>query len=289
MRIRITHTTRYHYHRPVCFGRHRLVLRPREGHDLAIIEHKLQVEPANAITWVRDVHGNVIASVAFAQPADSLVIVNDVLVLRAAPFPARQLHVPFRVEWPPQYDPLETVAVAAYLSPQYPDQEGGLREWLGAHFVPPADDAEGAALSLTRAVYAGIRYRRRMEKGVQSPLETLYLASGSCRDMATLLMETARASGLAARFASGYLHAASSIAGNASTHAWVEVYLPQLGWRGFDPTMGEMVDARHIVTGVSHHPRGVMPVSGTFEGTAADLADLSVAVRTREEAVAPAP
>lgn len=284
MRIRITHATHYRYHRPVSFGRHRLVLRPREGHDLAIVEHRLDIEPAHELTWVRDVHGNVIALVEFSGAAQELTIVNDVLVMRAAPFPARQLHLPFRIDWPPRYDPLEAAPIAACLAPQYPEQEAELRTWLGANFSPVAEDAEGTALLLTRAVYSGIRYRRRLEKGVQSPAETLRVGSGSCRDLATLLMELARASGLAARFASGYLHAASSIAGNASTHAWVEVYLPLLGWRGLDPTMGEAVDARHIVTGVSHHPRGVMPVSGTFDGSAVDLAEHTVAVRTRDEA-----
>lgn len=283
MRVRITHTTRYRYHRPVRFGRHQLVLRPREGHDLAITEHHLHIEPAHAVTWMRDVHGNVIAAVTFAAAASELVIINDVRVLRTAPFPTRQLHVPCRLDWPPRYDPLESAMVNAYLTMQYPDELSGLREWLQAHFSPQSDDAEGSALALAQAVHSAIRYRRRMEKGVQSPQQTLQLGSGSCRDMATLLMEVSRASGLAARFASGYLHAAASLTGNASTHAWVEVYLPQLGWRGFDPTMGKMVDARHIVTGVSHHPRGVMPVSGTFEGSAADFVELHVAVRTQEE------
>ena len=80
--------------------------------------------------------------------------------------------------------------------------------------------------------------------------------------MATLMMEAARLSGVAARFASGYLHGRASMAGHASTHAWAEVYLPTLGWRGFDPTIGGTTTANHIVTGVSTHPRGVMPVSG---------------------------
>jgi hypothetical protein len=69
---------------------------------------------------------------------------------------------------------------------------------------------------------------------------------------------------------SGYLHGTASMAGHGSTHAWTEVYLPTLGWRGFDPTRGERVSTRHVVTGVSNHPRGVMPVSGTFTREAGD-------------------
>jgi transglutaminase-like putative cysteine protease len=98
--------------------------------------------------------------------------------------------------------------------------------------------------------------------------------------MATLLMEAARRSGVAARFASGYLHGRASLAGEASTHAWAEVYLPTLGWRGFDPTIGGTTTANHIVTGVSTHPRGVMPVSGSFTGVSSDCLGLHVTVKT---------
>jgi transglutaminase-like putative cysteine protease len=85
---------------------------------------------------------------------------------------------------------------------------------------------------------------------------------------------------VAARFASGYLHGRASMAGDASTHAWAEVYLPALGWRGLDPTIGDVTGVNHIVTGVSTHPRGVMPVSGSFTGGAGDYLGLRASVRT---------
>jgi transglutaminase-like putative cysteine protease len=100
--------------------------------------------------------------------------------------------------------------------------------------------------------------------------------------MATLVMDAARALGVAARFASGYLHSQASMDGRGSTHAWTEVYLPALGWRGFDPTTGHAVSPRHVVTGVSNNPRGVMPVSGAFIGTASDYDAMQVTVRTEE-------
>ena len=118
--------------------------------------------------------------------------------------------------------------------------------------------------SVGRAIHKSIKYRRRVEKGVQTPTETLAESSGSCRDMATLMLEALRTLGLPARFASGYLDCAASEAGRASTHAWAEAYLPQIGWIGYDPTLGEATSGKHVLLGVSNHPRGVMPVSGTF-------------------------
>jgi transglutaminase-like putative cysteine protease len=102
----------------------------------------------------------------------------------------------------------------------------------------------------------------------------------SVQQFATLLMEAARVQGVAARFASGYLHGRASLAGNASTHAWAEVYLPTLGWRGFDPTIGGPTSTQHIVTGVCTHPRGVMPVSGTFTGAQADYLGFTANVKS---------
>jgi transglutaminase-like putative cysteine protease len=122
----------------------------------------------------------------------------------------------------------------------------------------------------------------KFTKGVQNPAKTLELASGSCRDMATLMMDAARVLGIAARFASGYLDCPASEAGRASMRAWTEFYLPALGWRGYDPTIGEPTSLKHVTTGVSNHPRGVMPVSGMFVGASSDYRELVVQVTTEK-------
>ena len=281
MRLHITHTTTYRYRRPVRFGPHRLVLRPREGHDLRVERMHLDLSPAHQLQWTRDIFGNSVALVEWTEASDTLAIANDVIVdrhLDAAPRASRDHAVP----WPPAYDTLELPVVQAYLGASYPESAGALRAWLDAHPEVQHDDVGTTMQALCEQFFHAIRYQRRLEKGVQLPARTLELGSGSCRDVATLMMDTARLLGVAARFASGYFHCAASMAGHASTHAWTEVYLPRVGWRGFDPTIGTATTPRHVVTGVSSHPRGVMPVSGTFAGRASELIDLQVAVRTEE-------
>jgi transglutaminase-like putative cysteine protease len=131
---------------------------------------------------------------------------------------------------------------------------------------------------LNKEIHQRIKYQRRDEKGVQSPAQTLESGVGSCRDMATLMMESARSMGIAARFASGYLDCAASSAGRASMHAWAEVYLAEMGWIGYDPTIGETTSEKHVVVGVSNHPRGVMPVSGRYLGSSSEYLEMNVAV-----------
>ena len=101
MRLQVEHRTVYRYHQKVRFGRHRLVVRPREGHDLRIERMALAIEPAHHLVWVRDVFGNSIALVDFLDASDTLSIVNDVVVERLLPFPARHLHEPWQVPFPP--------------------------------------------------------------------------------------------------------------------------------------------------------------------------------------------
>jgi transglutaminase-like putative cysteine protease len=120
MRLHIEHTTRYVYERPVRFGRHRLVLRPREGHDLRVERMQLLLEPAHRVVWIRDVFGNSIALVDWLEPADVLTIVNDVIVERLTPFPGRELHEPWRVPFPVRYEPPEIAITGVYQSPVFP-------------------------------------------------------------------------------------------------------------------------------------------------------------------------
>ena len=85
--------------------------------------------------------------------------------------------------------------------------------------------------------------------------------------------------GLTSRFVSGYLHMSDNEAGNASTHAWVEVYLPGPGWKGFDPTSGLITGNQHLPVAVARPPEAVPPVCGSFVGPVGQRPALTVAVR----------
>lgn len=277
-KLRIHHETLYTYTRAVKFGPHRVVLRPREGHDLRVESMKLTTSPKAEIRWIRDVFGNSIALLRFSRAAATLRIVSDIELSRTPPYPHRRQDTrptPF----PPQYDPLEHTVVSAYRALTYPDDAEAVARWVKSVAPKKPRDVEHMIRALNRAIHERIKYRRREEKGVLSPGQTIVGGVGSCRDFATLLLDAARTVGIAARFASGYMESNAAEAGHGSTHAWVEIYLPGHGWRGYDPTAGKETDERHVATGLSNHPRGVMPVSGSFFGKASEFKAMTVAVR----------
>ncbi len=277
--LRIQHRTRYRYAFPVTFGTHRLVLRPREGHDLRVESLKLLVEPKASLSWTRDVFGNSVAYLHFSDSAKELLVSSDVVVRRFFD-PQSPPHLSHVADpYPFTYDELEQGILAGYLAPVYHEDYAAVLRWVSTLPGPGTfPTAEAFAIHLAEVIFESFEYQRREQTGVQTPGETLALGSGSCRDFATLMMESLRCLGIAARFASGYLDCDATRAARGSTHAWAEVYFPKVGWRGFDPTSGKPCGHRHIVTGTSHHPRGVMPISGKFVGPANAYVGLTVGV-----------
>ena len=279
--LQIVHDTTYSYRKAVRFGPHRLVIRPREGHDVRIEEIRVEIEPTFELEWSRDLFGNCVATAHILSPAEHLRIHSEVLLHQTAPFPLRPAQRETRTEFPVQFSEIESAVATAYLATTHPADVAKVKEWVSSVIDPiTLHDAEEIVASIARRIRKTIKYRRREAKGVQSPSQTLAVESGSCRDMATLMLEALRSVGFPARFASGYLVGSASDAGHAATHAWAEAYLPSVGWLGYDPMLGEATSGNHIVVGVSNHPRGVMPVSGTFFDEDKSYLGMKAKVRT---------
>ena len=282
-RLTITHLTEYRYAVPVTLGPHQLLLRPREGHDVRIESSKLDISPAAQVKWHRDVFDNSLAVATFSEPADRLTIASEVVIEHYEEAPLDFLVADYAVNYPFIYGAEERVELSPYEQPAYPNDQDALREWVnGFGFTPGAIETYALLDKMNRAVVDHFTYVKREEPGVQAPSQTLAQHSGSCRDYAALFIEGCRYLGLASRFVSGYLHAPATEAGNASTHAWAEVYLPGPGWKGFDPTIGEVTGARHIAVAVARHPETIPPVSGSFTGPNDASPNLSVDVRVQK-------
>jgi transglutaminase-like putative cysteine protease len=279
--LRITHQTTYRYASAVAFGPHRLVLRPREGHDVRVEDMALEISPAYDLQWTRDIFGNSIATVFPLGTAEELRIRSSVVLRQTTAFPRRSAPSSSALPFPLHFSTLELPVITGYQQTSFPSDQAVVGRWVGETFPDLLQrDALEVLYLINTTFKAKFGYRRRDEKGVQTPAETLAGMSGSCRDLATLMLETLRIVGFPARFASGYLDCSESLAGRASTHAWAEAYLPDFGWMGFDPTIGEPTSEKHVVTGMSAHPRGVMPVTGTYFGKAGLYLGMEVAVKT---------
>ncbi len=282
--LTIHHKTEYRYAHPVAFGEHRIMLRPRDGHDLRMLTGKLEIAPPPmSLRWIHDVFGNSVAIATFDERAEALTFTSTSTVEHN---PADEF-APTADDpayfYPFLYNNDEFPDLVQYIAPQYGDPDGELSAWA-RNFL----DGEGPTptynilAGMTHGIRAQFTYRKRHEQGTQHPLDTLQTRSGTCRDYALFMIEALRRLGIAARFVSGYIFIpgdrAHGYVGGGNTHAWVQVYLPSAGWIEFDPTNG-IVGTRDLVrVAVARDPRQAIPLHGTYLGSADAFVGMEVSI-----------
>jgi transglutaminase-like putative cysteine protease len=276
-RYKILHRTYYNFTGEVWLEPHTLRLRPREDHELRIESSELKITPAASLRWHRDVEDNSVAIATFSSHTDQLVIESEVIIQQYNEAPLDFLVADYAMDYPFNYKPEDMAVLSPYMIATAQAGKDPLSDWIAAIWKPGEQVQTYALLQrLSVHIQQTLVYQLREEPGVQSVAETLSRNSGSCRDSAFLFMEAARRLGLAARFVSGYLHAEPSAFNYGSTHAWAEVFLPGAGWKGFDPTIGQVVGSEHTAVAVARLPELVPPVAGAFIGPPGASLDVGV-------------
>jgi transglutaminase-like putative cysteine protease len=290
--LEVRHTTVYRYRRPVRFGEHRAMFRPRDSHDLRVLDTELIVSPLASVRWMHDVFSNSITVLGFGSESSELRLESRIRVAHYGPDGPDYLIDLEAETYPFDYGADDLVDLGTSRLPHYPDPDGAVAAW--AHgFVRPGVRTLDLLTAMNRAIHEGFAYEVRHEHGTRPPAETLARGSGSCRDFALLLMEAARALGLGARFVSGYLYdpaldgGGTKLQGAGATHAWAQIYLPSAGWVELDPTNG-IVGGRNLIrVAVARDPRQAIPVSGSYFGSGDDFLALRVEVEVRRVGALP--
>jgi transglutaminase-like putative cysteine protease len=285
--LTVRHITVYRYSKPVELGEHRMMFRPRESHDLRLLKSSLRIVPNPArVRWLHDAFDNSVAVVTFDSATYELCFDSAITLehfettLPEYPLEEYARTYPFR------YSDEELPNLALALANRHPSEN--VKQWV-SQFLDPS--GKTGTMQMLRAMTLGIReefvYVRRGEKGVQSPNETLEKRKGSCRDFAVLMMEATRSLGLAARFVSGYIFIPGSdpggTKGGGSTHAWMQAYLPGAGWIDFDPTNSIIGNRNLIRVAVAWDSKQVLPLWGTFIGSASSFLGMDVTVSVTED------
>ena len=255
----IRHETSYRYDTPVAFAPHILRLSPRPD-SVRTLTRNLQITPTPIeVSDFSDEFGNVCTRVSFdANAVDELKIESHVEVQTYAPRP----HLLAALSVPPlPWTPPTSDLLALFRQPDRSAEVVALAERLMA-------EVGGAPLAffehLSTSLYAMIDRQIRVEGFAQSPAQTLALGRGACRDLTELYLAVCRSLGVAARFVSGYQGQEASPDNKRHLHAWPEVFVPEHGWLGWDPTHGVPVGSGHVALSAAPAQAATMPVDGGF-------------------------
>ena len=259
MRFSVRHDTLYRYSTPVGLAPHRLRLTPR-AERVRMLARRLMVQPVPAARQEsEDRFGNRITQVSFDGPSDLLRVESTFDLEIFAPPPLRESGLP-RLPWlcrpqdvPAGYWPEDRQDPAVQ---SFAETLASESAWAAAPFL------EHLSQTLFRRFHRDIR----IKGAAQAPARTLASGRGACRDLTVLFMAACRSLGIAARFVSGYQAHADTPNGDRHLHAWPEVFLPDAGWRGFDPTHGIAVGDGHVALCAAPDQAATMPIEGGFYG-----------------------
>jgi transglutaminase-like putative cysteine protease len=282
--LTVRHETHYRYSAPVPFGPHRLMLRPRDSHDLRLVDAEMTLSPPGDVRWLHDVFGNSVAEARFTQWAPELLIVSTLHLehygLTRPVFPI----APEAQVYPFVYSSDDRSDLGRLLDRHYPDPQGLVDAWAKRFVKGRFMSTYNLLSNMNAAIKNEFTYNTRTLEGTQTPVETLQNRSGTCRDFALLFMEAVRSLGFGTRFITGYLYdpaldnAGGAMQGSGATHAWADVYLPGAGWVEYDPTNGLIAGQNLIRIAVTRDPSQAIPIAGTFDGTKGQSLGMSVDV-----------
>lgn len=265
--LHITHHTTYSFDKAVLAGPHLIKLSPAPNCLAKIENYSLNIKPENHhLSRQQDVFANFVHRVIFYEKLKALDITVsfDATIEDVNPF---DFFVDLSAaNFPFEYESGLSQTLNIYLNPSLSPLE--LRQWVAESNLQIFGATTDFILTMNRLVHNKISYNTRMEQGVQTPIETINMGSGSCRDSTWLLIHIFRSFGVAARFVSGYLidlnidHPEKD---ELALHAWVEVYIPGAGWLGLDPTTGLLTTQNYIPLCAVPHFNESAPIIGNTE------------------------
>jgi transglutaminase-like putative cysteine protease len=268
MKINVTHSTVYRYDLPVLLEPHIFRLRPRENGAQRLLAFDLQIAPAPAgTTECLDQDGTLALNAWFNAPATELRVVSrfTVEMLRENPFDyvltSQSLNLPL---W---YSEPLCAALVPYRNDLHVDET--VKQYAKSVAAGVQWNTLSFLMALSRQIFQSSHQVTRPDGPPWTSGHTLSAREGSCRDLAVLFCDACRVMGIAARFVSGY-ECASAVSSfnnqDSYMHAWAEVYLPGIGWRGYDPARGLAVSNRHIAVAAGFDHDLASPVAGWYSG-----------------------
>lgn len=288
MKYRITHTTTYQYSQPASLSQNELFLTPRSTNRQQALQSQLHFDPQPQYLHRRiDYFGN-IAHVFMVQQPHSRLSLTATSVVRTAR--AADMQPEATPSWEEVGQRLRAHAVAddldayqfVFASPLIA-LTSDIREY-GQRSFPPGTPVLDGGINLMQRIYTEFAYDKTAST-VDTPLaEVLANRRGVCQDFAHLAIACLRSLGLAARYVSGYLETLPppgkpKLVGADASHAWISLYVPDLGWVDLDPTNNLLPGESHITLAWGRDYSDVAPVKGVVMGGGSHALDVQVEVK----------
>jgi transglutaminase-like putative cysteine protease len=271
--LRTVHRSVYTYTSPVLHSSHVLRLRPVHDEYQQVLDFHLVVEPDESPVPFEDVFGNSALDLLVRKTYERFSVTATSVVRLLGSENPRLRSPNARHRLPLVWMPWQRQMMTPYLlSPELPETQ--LRELseFAMSFAERQDfDLIETLNDMNRTINRDFSYRRGATTLASNAFDVYVARAGVCQDFANLFIALCRLLDVPARYRVGYVYTANTFANpeqGDESHAWVEVYVPQVGWRGFDPTNNCLAGRNHVRVAAGRNFRDAAPITGTLWGSA---------------------
>jgi transglutaminase-like putative cysteine protease len=285
-RYKLVHVTRFAYDGPVSESYNELRLRPRHDEHQSCLSFRVTTAPQAKAVGHQDFYGNWVHLFHILAEHRSLKVETEAVVLmhpQPAPLSSLTLTELDHLRSAIAEEQFDWISPSRYC-PFLPEMSELTRE------AEASCDSTvyGFAAAAAALIHRTFRYQKGATHVHSSVADCLATRMGVCQDFSHLLISMLRSRGVPARYVSGYLVPRQTedergtmerVIGGLASHAWVQMFSPDAGWLGLDPTVGEFVDAQHVRIAIGRDYGDVPPVRGVYKGHAGQNLSVDVLVR----------
>lgn len=280
----IVHESTYNYDKPVGLSKHLFRLHPTHDLTQSVLKFELSTSVKGEAFSFVGTFGNNATIYTISEPYTTLKIVSRSVVAVCDLPPIHQNLLHQQLELPLVWMPWDRVMMQAYLVPsELPESELIELSQYAMGFVKRNNNDVLAVLQdINRTIYNDYAYISGSTSLSTSAYQVYSSRRGVCQDFANLFICMARLLNIPARYRVGYIYTGTDYANKIqsdASHAWLEVFLPSIGWMGFDPTNNCIQSKNHIRMASGRNYRDATPTSGTiFRGGGLETFTISVRV-----------
>jgi len=285
----IAHLTEYNYSVPVEHSTHTFRLNPVEDAIQEVVQSTLELSVDGELLQFEDVFANHSIHYDITHAYTKLLVKTKSRVKVYSCSPDDHTPTMRRSQIPLVWMPWQRQMMLPYLlPPELPETQLRQLTDFAMSFVE-RNDAHliDSLMDMNKKIHEDFAYVPGITFLETTAFEVFSIRKGVCQDFANLFICLCRLLNLPARYRVGYIYTGGDYENKLqsdASHAWAEVYLPYLGWRGFDPTNGCMVAQDHVRVACGRNYRDATPVSGTiFKGGGTE--QLKVEVQIKEVSV----
>ncbi|MEW9671096.1 transglutaminase N-terminal domain-containing protein [Ammoniphilus sp. 3BR4] len=285
MKLQISHLTRYAYQEPVTDSVNEIRLTPRTDANQSCCEHSILIEPSVPLFSYEDYFGNTAHYFTVPAPHEELLIYSNSIVETTENHHEPTQRLPYVDERDIlMSEPFQNQYAEYLMETNYTRITAELTTFSVENINPlHAESVYQLLENISNAIYSNLTYDTKATHVHTTVEETLELKRGVCQDYAHLMIALCRMHNIPSRYVSGYHFIGDLSDGYTevqhASHAWVEAYVPLIGWTGFDPTNNGKMDWRYVKIGHGRNYSDIVPVKGVYQGTNQQQLEVKVDVK----------